>query len=273
MQAVSAQEANEVGYLARVLVQATLPHSNTPGTHYTRTNGTLTVELVSSSRGLPYGRYPRLLLAWLTTEAVRTKSPTLQLGASLSQFMANLGLSPTGGHTGTISSLKDQALRLFGSFITAHDNRNGNERGRNIMVADEWDLWWDPAQSNQQSLFGSSVKLTDRFFNEITDRPVPLDMRAMRALKNSPLALDLYAWATYRASYLQHRTVIPWHSLQQQFGAGYPGTTRGTLDFKANLLKTLKKVGAAYPDLGSCAAETANGLMLLPMPAHIRKSK
>lgn len=53
MQAESAQEANELGFMARVLVQATLPHSKTAGTHYKRTNGSLTVEIVSSSKGLP----------------------------------------------------------------------------------------------------------------------------------------------------------------------------------------------------------------------------
>ena len=141
------------------------------------------------------------------------------------------------------------------------------------MVADEWNLWWDPTQNKQQSLFGSWVKLTDRFFNEVTDRPVPLDMRAIRALKKSPLALDLYAWATYRASYLQRQTVIPWRSLQQQFGNGYPETSQGQRDFKKNLIKTLQKVGVAYPDLRCCASETENGLKLMPLPPHVRKTK
>ncbi len=84
----------------------------------------------------------------MTTEAVLTKSPTLQLSESLSQFMGNLGLTPTGGRWSTIPNLKDQALRLFGSFVTAQDSRVGSERGRNIMVADEWDLWWNPLRTN-----------------------------------------------------------------------------------------------------------------------------
>lgn len=131
----------------------------------------------------------------------------------------------------------------------------------------------EPTQNKQQSLFGSWVKLTDRFFNEVTDRPVPLDMRAIRALKKSPLALDLYAWATYRASYLQRQTVIPWRLLQQQFGSGYSETSQGQRNFKKKILETLRKVGTAYPDLRSCAAETDNGLLLLPMPSHVRKAK
>jgi hypothetical protein len=36
-------------------------------------------------------------MAWVTTEAVRTKEPVLKLGPSLSSFMADLGLLPRGG--------------------------------------------------------------------------------------------------------------------------------------------------------------------------------
>jgi hypothetical protein len=222
---------------------------------------------------MPYGSYPRLLLIWLTTEAVREKSSTLQLGSSLSEFMAKLGLSPTGGQWGSIARLKEQAIRLFGSVVTAYDSTNARDRGEMITVAEKWDLWWSHSQSEQETLFGSWVKLSSSFFDEVTHKPVPLDMRAIRALKKSPLALDLYAWATYRASYLHHRTVIPWHSLQQQFGVGYSDSGQGKRDFKKNLLRTLQKVGCAYPDLRSCAAETENGLMLLPMPSHVRKLK
>jgi hypothetical protein len=40
---------------------------------------------------------PRILLAWMTTEAVRTQSRELVLGDSLSRFMRSLDLVPTGG--------------------------------------------------------------------------------------------------------------------------------------------------------------------------------
>ena len=272
IQAMPAKEAGEIGYMANMLVQATLPHRKLSGNHFKRTNGSITIELMSSSKGLPYGTYPRLLMAWLTTQVCRNEGPQIHLGESLSQFMAKLGLCATGGRWGTISRLKDQAARLFSSDIVVWDERKNAGQMRKLSVAEEY-VWWERANNAQQGTFESWVTLSDRFFNAIKENPVPVDMRAMRALKKSPLALDLYTWATYRASYLQHRTVIPWHSLQQQFGTGYPNTTRGTLDFKAKLLRTLQKVGDAYTDLRSCAAETENGLMLLPMPPHVRKSK
>lgn len=278
IEAEAAQEAGMVGYMARVLVQATMPHSRPATNEYTRTNGNLHVSMVAPSAiGLPYGSYPRLLLAWLTTEAVRTQSSTLHLGETLTEFMSKLGLIPTGGRWGTIPRLKEQADRLFGSAVTAYedvrdDNGRVRSRGSNIIVADEWDLWWDPKQSSgagegQGSLFSSWVKLTDKFYTQVVDRPVPVDLRAIRALKKSPLALDLYAWTTYRVSYLNRRTEIPWQALQMQFGANYSDSAQGPRDFKRKLLMALRKVQTVYPDLR--AEEGDRGLILLPSPTHI----
>ena len=40
---------------------------------------------------LPFGNLPRLILAWVSTEAVRTQSRVLVLGKSLSEFHADPG--------------------------------------------------------------------------------------------------------------------------------------------------------------------------------------
>lgn len=281
IEAEAAQEAGMVGYMARVLVQATMPHSRPDATEYVRRNGNLTVAISAlSDIGLPYGSYPRLLLTWLTTEAVRTQSATLNLGGNLSGFMTKLGLVPTGGRWGTIPRLKDQADRLFGSSVIAYeavDDDGGarvRSRGSRISVADEWDLWWDPQRisgetAGQGGLFSSWVKLSDRFYNQVVDRPVPVDLRAIRVLKKSPLALDLYAFTTYRVSYLNRRVEIPWVALMMQLGANYPDTAQGKADFKRKLLGALRKVSTVYPDLR--ADEGERGLVLLPSPTHVAK--
>ena len=40
---------------------------------------------------LPFGNLPRLILAWVCSEAVRTQSRVLVLGKSLSEFMRTPG--------------------------------------------------------------------------------------------------------------------------------------------------------------------------------------
>ena len=99
-QLVSASEAEpEVGFMARMMALCSLPRSN-PGNRkeYKRVNGPLTLIMLSSSKTkLPYGNLPCLILAWVCTEAVRTRSRDLVLGKSLSEFMRKLGMAPLGG--------------------------------------------------------------------------------------------------------------------------------------------------------------------------------
>ena len=99
-QLVSASETTpDLGFMARLLALCSLPRSN-PGNRlrYVRCNGPYT--LVMNAGGLhklPFGNLPRLLLAWVSTEAVRTQSRELVLGKSLSGFMRKLGMEDRSG--------------------------------------------------------------------------------------------------------------------------------------------------------------------------------
>jgi hypothetical protein len=265
---LEAKEAGMLGYMARVMVQATMPHKSTPGAEFRRSNGILTLTILSPSDvGLPYGTYPRLLLAWITSEAVKTKSPELVLGPTLSNFMSQLGLLSTGGRWGTIGRLKDQMQRLFSSTISARMEAPTETLGMRMGVAVKYRLWWDPKSPEQAALWLSTVSLSHDFYREIIDRPVPIDMRAFQVLKKSPLALDIYCWLTYRLSYMKTKTEIPWPALRAQFGAGYPETPQGQWDFKHNFLKQLRSVLVVYPEAKVSEGDT--GLLLKPSKPHI----
>ena len=261
-----AQDAGALGFMARAMVQATLPHSKVAGNEFTRVNGNYSLTIMApSSIGLPYGTIPRLLLAWLTTEAVKTKSRELELGDSLSGFMAELDMMPTGGRWGSITRLKDQSRRLFSSSITAVYEDGPGFAVINQAVADRAQFWWDNKNPEQAGLWKSTVTLSENFFNEVIDRPVPIDMRAVKALKKSPMALDIYTWLTYRSSYLKRSTVIPWSSLAQQFGSNYAVLRQ----FKAAFLNELKKVVLVYGQVQVEATE--QGLIVKPSLTHISK--
>lgn len=102
-------------------------------------------------------------------------------------------------------------------------------------------------------------------------RPVPVDIRALVALKRSSLALDLYSWLTYRMSYMRKRTRVPWSVLQHQFGLGYPLTARGLGNFRRNTLIALRKVEAIYPAIANRVVDTGGTLELLPSATHVPK--
>lgn len=255
-----------LGYMARAMVQATIPHKSVAGNEFVRTNGAFTMCIQApSSTGLPYGTIPRLLMAWVTTEAVRTKEPTLILGPSLSHFMRQLDLVPTGGRWGSVPRLKKQMERLFSSTISLNYHGKTTHAGMGLRVAKDYILWWDPRRPEQTTLWMSTVTLSRDFFDEITNRPVPINMDALKCLKRSPLALDIYTWLTYRMSYLRQPTTIPWEALQTQFGADY----RLTRQFKAAFLEHLRSVVTVYRE--ARVAEVKGGLELLPSPTHARR--
>lgn len=263
-----AKRAGQIGYMARALVQATLPHKATKEKVFTRRNGALEMTIMSP-QGLPFGSVPRLLLSWITTEAVRTRSPILVLGSSLSAFMAELNLGRTGGKNGGITRFKNQAIRLFSSTISCSYADEAMAAGSGFNIAKEYHLWWNLKEPNQLPLWKSSIILSTDFFNEIIEKPVPVDMDAMMKLKRSPMALDIYFWLTYRLSYLHRDLVLPWPLLQMQFGADYAQDKEGLYNFKRKFLLRLKDVLAIYDKARVFDAD--KGLLLRPSPPHVAK--
>ena len=259
-----AKNAGALGFMARALVQATMPHSRSEVPYFERSNGALTLTIMAPPRiGLPYGSVPRLLMAWVTTEATRTKCRELLLGSSLSAFMRELGMVPTGGKWGTITRLRNQAHRLFASTISIeYRNVPSLAAEQGFRIADRHILWWDPKNPEQPELLNSSVTLSEPFFREIVDRPVPIDTRVLKALSKSPMRLDLYCWMTYRMSYLRRKTLIPWEALQLQFGADYAVTRQ----FKAKFISHLQHVLSVYP---VNVESSSQGLVLKPSATHV----
>ena len=268
--------------MARILVQATLPHSRPhtgPNPHeFERVNGRFTLYMnAPRSVGLPYGSYPRLALAWLSTEAVRTRSREIELGPTFSSFMYKLGLTPVTGKRGTTSRLRSQLHRLFSTTIRCSwesGDWDGRADGRDSLspvscagvgytIAHKHELWWSPRDPEQRPLWNSVVVLSAEFYDELVAHAVPIDLRALKALKGSPLALDIYSWLTYRMSYLRKPCLIPWEALQTQFGADY-GRLR---DFKKKFLVHLADVLHVYS--AARVSEQPIGLLLKPSPTHL----
>lgn len=266
IEAEQAQDAGKLGFMCRAMVQASLPSRKVDGVEFSRRNGNFTLSLMAPSQiGLPYGTIPRLLLTWLATEAVKTKDRELVLGDSLSGFMRELGMNPTGGRWGTIPRLKDQTRRLFAASITGIYEDEMRTAILTQKIADQTNIWWVAGNTGQAGLWQSTVKLSESFFNEVIEHPVPVDLRAIQALRRSPLALDLYTWMSFRLSYLKQPTLIPWPVLQMQFGADY----KQIRQFKAALIEHLRTVSVVYPE---AKFEPQNrGLMLSPSPPHISK--
>ncbi len=273
---IQEEEANEsgaLGYMARCLVQATMPHSKVEGVFYERVNGNFTLNMTAgtSKIGLPYGSIPRLLMAWITTEAVKTKNRELVLGESLSGFLRELGLIPSGGRWGTVTRVKEQMKRLFSCSISVVYDDNEGFAFKRMEPVEKAILWWDPKKPEQSTIFNSTLLLREEFFKEIIDNPIVYRMGALKTLKQSSMAVDIYIWTTYRNSYAKKPSRIPWEALQLQFGAGYPLTSQGKRNFKKKFIQSLERVSLVYPDAGKLRTDHEDYLLFIPGKPDIPK--
>lgn len=268
-----AREVGAVGYAARLWAQLSLPYKEPPGDVrlWVRRNGSLTLRVIpgmvgdsdNPSAAYPYGILPRYILTYLSTEAVKTQSPVVQLGNNLNDFMRRLGMASTGGKNGTVTRLKDQMRRLLTSSMYVEDSRQDDSRwgiaGAHFSVASGYQLWYDNNDhAGDAPLWGSTITLGEAFYESIISSPVPVDTRALAALAGSPLKVDLLIWLGHRLSYVRKTQLVPWLSMSNQFGSDYARLR----DFKAVIIRQLGDVLAVYP--GANVAITNDGLLLSP---------
>ena len=265
-QLVGASEADaDMGFMTRLMALCSLPRSN-PGTRlqFKRVNGPYTLYMTATGKHkLPFGNLPRLLLAWVCTEAVRTQSRVLVLGHSLSEFMRELGMQTSGGGVrGDRRRLQNQMRRLFGCTVAMiHEDKHG-EKFVSSAIAEQGEFWWDPERPDDRVLWESKIELGEKFFREIIAHPVPLDMNILKALKRSSLGLDIYLWLVYRTFALKKPKRISWKSLYRQFGVdpAQAGDNITVQNFRKDCLRELIKIKAAWPDLNYA---TGKGVLIL----------
>ena len=272
-QLVSASEADpDLGFMARMMALCSLPRTNPGNRHqYKRANGPYKLVMVAGADNkLPYGNLPRLLLAWVSTEAVRTQSREISLGRSVSGFMRKLGMEDrSGSPRGDRTRLRNQMKRLFSCSVSLIYEDERVTASMTSPVASRAEFWWNERKPDEPVLFNSKIRLGEDLFNEILRHPVPLDMNTLKALKRSTLGLDLYLWLNYRTFTLKRPLALTWRLLYSQFGA-HPDKTSDRVtvrNFQRKVVRELKKIKLAWPGLSYA---TAPGVLILsPSPPAI----
>ena len=272
-QLVSASEADsDLGFMARLMALCSLPRTN-PGNRlqYVRRNGPYSLVMIAGGLNkLPYGNLPRLLLAWVSTEAVRTQSREISLGSSLAEFMRKLGInSDSGGSRGERTRLRNQMDRLFSATVQLIYKDERVEARVSSSVADRTAFWWNERKPDEPVLFDSKIRLGEDFYNEIVSHPVPIDMNTLKALKRCSLGLDLYLWLTYRTFALRAPLRLSWRHLYHQFDStpSQPVDKRAVQKFRLKVLRELKKIKLAWQELNYTTAPGV--LILLPSTPSI----
>ena len=163
--------ADDIAFLHTVLCQTGLPYRPTDKRVWIRDQGTASLLIEAGHArhpdtgkwvelGLPHGERPRLILIYLSTEAVRTGSPTIEVGGSLTAFARSLGIDTNGP---SIRRFKDQLARLAASTVRLGVVADGRATQINTQIVSGIDLWM-PKDANQRVLWPSTVTLSADYF-------------------------------------------------------------------------------------------------------------
>ena len=262
-------------FLHSVLCQVGLPRSAMKGqTSFERSSGQVSMLIEAGKlhkRGkweslpLPYGAKPRLVLIHACSEAVRTKSPIVEVGNSVTEFLTRLGLSTNGRG---FELFRNQMEALAACRMTIGMSTATKDITIDTKPVERFEAWLNNDET-QATMWPGVLELSPKFYETLTAHAMPLDPRALRALQSSALALDIYTWLANRLCRVRDNrgTKLSWANLKQQFGHEY----KTSKDFKKAYKIALTRVLCVYPD--AKIREEIGGLRLYPSPPPIKKTK
>jgi len=260
---------DDMAFTHAVLCQVGMPRSKVDGREFMRQSGAAWINIqagwLDEGKGpveqpIPYGAMPRLALSWVSTHAVRNRSREIPIGNSPAEFLRLMGLDRQGGRYSTLRTQMHAlaACRLQLGF-----------KGRtfNGQAIEQFDAWLPGGSDHQPSLWPGVMVLSESYMNSLLDSAVPLDSRALHALKGSALQLDIYAWLAHRLHRIEGRgQILHWKSLREQFAQEYSGE-EADKNFKKQFLPALDKVKAVYPKAN--VKQVKGGLLLVGSPPPV----
>lgn len=255
-------------FLHTVMCQVGLPRSQTDALKFERRNGHISILLEAGKlyngrnwvqQPLPYGSTPRLVMVHVSSEAIRTKNRNIEIGDSMRGFLNTLGMTTSGGPRGGYTTLKRQMEALAACRLSLGMFAEGQAITVDAKPIKRFAAWLDQ-DGSQPTLWPGSLELTQDFYNTLLDHAVPLDYRALAALKHSALALDVYTWLAHRLCRITAAggAMLSWENLRDQFGQEY-ATSK---DFKKEFRNVLGQVLMVYPE--ARVGEIDGGLILHP---------
>jgi len=265
---ISGSSPDRKDFLHTVMCQVGLPRKRTDAKTFERHSGHISILLEAGKlfdgrnfveQPLPYGTVPRLVMVHVSTEAIRTRQRSVEIGDSMRQFLTMLGMQTSGGARGGYTILRRQMEALAACRLTLGMYAEGRVVTVDAKPIKRFEAWLH-RDGSQRTLWPGVMELSEDFYNTLAEHAVPLDYRALAALKHSSLALDVYTWLAHRLCRVNIIAGIKlsWENLREQFGQEY-GHSK---DFKKEFRHTLRQVLVVYPD--ARIEETAGGLVLFP---------
>ncbi len=276
-EAIRTQPPDRLDFLHTVMCQVGMPRKATESRVFERQNGPFSILLEAGklwngrawqAQPLPYGTMPRLVMVHLSSEAVRTRNRRVELGESMRQFLQILGIQTNGGPRGGYTSLKRQMEALAACRLTIGMSAQGRVVTVDAKPIRRFEAWIQN-DGPQRTLWPGVLELSSEFYETLAQHAVPLDYRALSALKHSALALDVYTWLAHRLCRIRDPkgVMLSWQNLHDQFGQEY----HHVKDFKKSFRHVLKQVWLVYPT--ARIDDWAHGIILKSSPPPIVQTR
>ncbi len=270
------ERAERLDFLHSCMCQVGMPRKATEARTFERNSGPFSILLEAGrlwngrnwvEQPLPSGTTPRLVMVHLSTEAIRTKSRRVEIGDSMRQFLQMLGMQTNGGVRGGYSAIRKQMDALAACRLLI-----GMESAGKVVTVDAKPIKrfeaWLQQDEDQPTLWPGVLELSPEFYETLQQHAVPLDYRALSALKHSALALDIYTWLAHRLCRINRiqGSMVSWTNLREQFGQEYSSHK----DFKKEFKSALRQVLLVYPS--AKIDDVIGGILLRPSPPPIART-
>ena len=273
---ILSEPPDRTDFLHTVMCQVGMPRRATEARVFERHNGPFSILLEAGKlwtgkewkpQPLPYGTTPRLVMVHLSSEAIRTQDRRVELGDSMRQFLQTLGIQTNGGERGGYTTFRKQMEALAACRLTIGMSSQGKVVTVDAKPIKRFEAWFQQ-DGQQQTLWPGVLELSPDFYETLTQHAVPLDYRALSALKHSALALDVYTWLAHRLCRIRQPggVMLSWENLREQFGQEY----KNSKDFKREFRDVLRKVWLVYPD--ARIEDVPGGILLRESPPPISKA-
>lgn len=245
-------EGDDVSFMHSILCQIGLPRSKVAGDRFERKNGHAALEIRAGSiwngkdmvtQPIPYGPIPRLILAYVSTYAVRERTPEIPFGDSANDALRLLGIEKSGQG---FKMFRAQVSALAACSMTIGFTAGDSAFTFNGSPVEQFEAWL-PGQEGQRSLWPSSMVLGHRFYETLLEHAVPVDLRALSSLRGSAMAMDVYLYLVQRLHRINRPVALTWWMLKDQFGQEYVSAD-ALADFKKKFKKALAQAMSVYPD-------------------------
>lgn len=169
---------NDFTFMHSIMCQIGLPRSRVNGVEFERRCGAAGLYVRAGKiwdgkqfvqQPVPYGPMPRLVMAYLNTQALRSKSPEIDVGSSARGFLKQLGKDSSGGKNGSYTNFRKQVMALSACSITLGFSTADKAITYDGKPIQKFEAWIGN-NDNQGALWPGVITFSQEYFATLSER-------------------------------------------------------------------------------------------------------